>query len=98
MKTLRFANGATLELVGDDTEKLRGVEMKTLIKLRKNEAAIVFSPQGARLIQPEGEEPGDHVALAGALVYAMQYTAFKQMTLDFLRQVAAIEGGDRSTH
>lgn len=61
--------------------------MKTLIKLRKNEAAIVFSPQGVRLIQPEGEEPGEHVALAGALVYAMQYTAFQQMTVDFLVHV-----------
>ena len=97
MKTLRFANGATLELVGDDTEKFQGVEMKTLIKLRKNEAAIVFSPSGARLIQPPGE-PEEHVALAGALVFAMQYTAFQQMTLDFLRQVTAIEGGDGSTH
>lgn len=72
--------------------------MKTLIKLRKNEAAIVFSPQGVRLVQPEGELE-EHVALAGALVYAMQYTAFKQMTIDFFRQVTRItpEGGG-STH
>lgn len=64
--------------------------MKTIVKLKRDMAAIVFSPQGCQLIypeRPEGEGLPEHFSLAGAVVMAVQYQIFVDAMFAFLQEM-----------
>ena len=64
--------------------------MKTILKLKRNDAAIVFTDKGCQLLypeRPEGEALPQHFSLAGAVVMAMQYEVFVQSMLAFVKDV-----------
>ena len=62
--------------------------MKTLIRLKQNMAAIVFSPQGCQLVYPEGTNTDlQHVSLAASVTMAIQYEVFVQSMFAFLKDV-----------
>ena len=62
--------------------------MKTLIRLKQNMAAIVFSSQGCQLVYPEGTNTDlQHVSLAASVAMAIQYEIFVQSMFAFLKDV-----------
>ena len=62
--------------------------MKTLIWLKQNMAAIVFSSQGCQLVYPEGTNTDlQHVSLAASVAMAIQYEIFVQSMFAFLKDV-----------
>lgn len=64
--------------------------MKTLIKLKKNMAAIIFAPQGCQLVYPErveGETLPEHFSIAAAVTMAIQYEVFVQSIFAFPKDV-----------
>ena len=61
--------------------------LKTLIRLKQNMAAIVFTPQGCQLVYPEGTNTDlQHVSLAASVTMAVQYGMFA-----FLKDVTTEE-------
>ena len=72
--------------------------MKTLIRLKKDMAAIIFTPQGCQLVYPDGTDTNQqHVSLAAALTTAIQYEVFVQGMFAFLKDVT--EGQEKEvTH
>ena len=68
--------------------------MKTHIKLKKDMAAIIFSDKGCQLVYPDGTDTNQqHVSLAAALTFAIQYEVFVQGMFQFLKDVTAEETG-----
>lgn len=68
--------------------------MKTLIWLKQNMAAIVFSSQGCQLVYPEGTNTDlQHVSLAASVAMAIQYEVFVQSMFAFLKDVTTEEKG-----
>ena len=68
--------------------------MKTLIWLKQNMAAIVFSSQGCQLVYPEGTNTDlQHVSLAASVAMAIQYEVFVQLMFAFLKDVTTEEKG-----
>ena len=66
--------------------------MKTLIRLKTNQAAIVFTDKGCQLVYPEGTDTNrQHVTLAAALTTAIQYQVFVDGMYAFLKDVTAVE-------
>ena len=62
--------------------------MKTLIWLKQNMAAIVFSSQGCQLVYPEGTNTDlQHVSLAASVTMAIQYEVFVNGMFAFLKDV-----------
>lgn len=64
--------------------------MKTLIRLKKDMAAIVFTPQGCQLVypeRPESEALPQHFSLAASVTMAIQYQVFIEGMFAFLRDV-----------
>ena len=62
--------------------------MKTLIRLKKDMAAIVFTPQGCQLVYPEGTDTDlQHVSLAASVAMAIQYEVFVNGMYAFLKDV-----------
>lgn len=62
--------------------------MKTLVKLKKDMAAIIFTDKGCQLLypeRPEGEALPQHFSLAGAVTLAMQYEVFIDGLFAFLK-------------
>ena len=71
--------------------------MKTILRLKQNMAAIVFSPQGCQLVYPEGTNTDlQHGALAASVTMAIQYEVFAQSMFAFLKDVT--EGQKEVTH
>ena len=69
--------------------------MKTLIRLKKDMAAIIFTPQGCQLVYPErakGEELPEHFSFAASITMAIQYQVFVDGMFAFLRDVTKEEG------
>jgi len=65
-----------------------GPSLKTLIRLKQNMAAIVFSSQGCQLVYPEGTNTDlQHVSLAASVAMAIQYEIFVQSMFAFLKDV-----------
>ena len=65
-----------------------GTSLKTIVRLKKDMAAIVFSSQGCQLVYPEGTNTDlQHVSLAAALTLAIQYEVFVQSMFAFLKDV-----------
>jgi hypothetical protein len=63
------------------------------VKLKKDQAAIVFTPTGCQLVYPEGTNTDlQHVSLAASLTMAIQYGMFA-----FLKDVTT-EGQKEVTH
>jgi len=51
--------------------------LKTILRLKQNMAAIVFTPQGCQLVYPEGTNTDlQHVSLAASVTMAIQYGMF----------------------
>jgi len=68
--------------------------LKTLIWLKQNMAAIVFSSQGCQLVYPEGTNTDlQHVSLAASVAMAIQYEVFVQSMFAFLKDVTTEEKG-----
>jgi len=68
--------------------------LKTLIRLKKDMAAIVFTPQGCQLVYPEGTDTDlQHVSLAASVTMAIQYEVFVQSMFAFLKDVTTEEKG-----
>ena len=62
--------------------------MKTILRLKKNMAAILFTDKGCQLIYPEGTDTNlQHVTLAASLTMAIQYEFFIQGMYAFLKDV-----------
>ena len=62
--------------------------MKTILRLKQNMAAIVFTPQGCQLVYPEGTNTDlQHVSLAASVTLAIQYEVFVQSMFAFLKDV-----------
>ena len=62
--------------------------MKTHIKIKKDQAAIVFTKDGCQLLYPEGTNTDlQHVSLAAGLTMAIQYQVFVDGMFAFLRDV-----------
>jgi len=62
--------------------------LKKIVKLRKDQAAIIFAPQGCQLVYPEGTDTNlQHVTLAASLTVAIQYEFFIQGMYAFLKDV-----------
>ena len=58
------------------------------MKLKKDQAAIVFTPQGCQLVYPEGTNTDlQHVSLAASVTMAIQYEVFVQSMFAFLKDV-----------
>ena len=58
------------------------------MNLKKDQAAIVFSPQGCQLVYPEGTNTDlQHVSLAASVTMAIQYEVFVQSMFAFLKDV-----------
>lgn len=72
--------------------------LKTTIKLKKEQAAIIFAPQGIQLVYPEGGEESSHVTLATSIVLALQYDAFLSYLAGFTRAIANDTVGKEATH
>ena len=77
--------------------------MKTILKLKRNDAAIVFTDKGCQLIypeRPEGEVLPQHFSLAGAVVLALQYEVFIDSMFAFLKDQTEREKaiGKEMTH
>ena len=63
--------------------------MKTILRLKKDQAAIVFAPQGVQLVYPDPTtEMPSHVALAASIVVALQYETFLNYLAGFTQQIA----------
>jgi hypothetical protein len=70
------------------------VALKTIVKLKHNMAAIVFSPEGCQLVyadREEGEKVPQHIAIAAATTIALQYGIFVEGLFNFLADVGAAE-------
>jgi len=64
------------------------------VKLKKDQAAIVFTPQGCQLVYPEGTNTDlQHVTLAASVTMAIQYEVFVQGMYAFLKDVTTEEKG-----
>ena len=64
------------------------------MKLKKDQAAIVFTPQGCQLVYPEGTNTDlQHVTLAASVTMAIQYEVFVQGMYAFLKDVTTEEKG-----
>ena len=62
--------------------------MKTLIKIKKDQAAILFTERGCQLVYPEGTNTDlQHVSLAAGLTMAIQYQVFVDGMFAFLKDV-----------
>lgn len=59
---------------------------KTIVKLKKDQAAIVFAPEGVQLVFPEGSDMASHVVLA------LQYESFLAYLAGFTQRIAKQEG------
>lgn len=71
--------------------------MKTQIKLKTNQAAIIFTSTGCQLVYPEGTDTNlRHVSLAAGLTMAIQYEVFVQGMFAFLKDVT--DGAKEVTH
>ena len=71
--------------------------MKTILRLKQNTAAIVFTPQGCQLVYPEGTNTDlQHVSLAASVTLAIQYEVFVNGMYAFLKDVT--EGQKEVTH
>ena len=58
------------------------------MNLKKDQAAIVFTPQGCQLVYPEGTNTDlQHVSLAASVTMAIQYEVFVQSMFAFLKDV-----------
>ena len=58
------------------------------MNLKKDQAAIVFTPQGCQLVYPEGTNTDlQHVSLAASVTLAIQYEVFVQSMFAFLKDV-----------
>ena len=65
-----------------------GPSLKTILRLKKDMAAIVFTPQGCQLVYPEGTNTDlQHVSLAASVTLAIQYEVFVQSMFAFLKDV-----------
>ncbi len=62
--------------------------MKTILKLKKNTAAIVFSSNGCQLVFPTDSEMTPPVALATSLILALQHDTFLNYLAAFTNQLA----------
>lgn len=72
--------------------------MKTLIKLKKDMAAILFTDKGCQLLYPDGTNTDlPHVSLAASLTTAIQYQVFVDGMFAFLKDVTT-EGQKEVTH
>ena len=71
--------------------------LKTHIKLKKDQAAIVFAPEGVQLVFPEGSDMASHVVLATSIVLALQYDAFLSYLAGFTQMIAK-QNAEASTH
>ena len=68
--------------------------MKTLIRLKQNMAAILFTDKGCQLVYPEGTNTDlQHVTLAASVTMAIQYEVFVQSMFAFLKDVTTEEKG-----
>lgn len=66
--------------------------LKTIVRLKKDMAAIVFAPQGVQLVYPGlDEEMSPRVALAASIVMALQYEGFLQYLAGFTQRIAEME-------
>jgi hypothetical protein len=64
------------------------------VNLKKDQAAIVFSPQGCQLVYPEGTNTDlQHVPLAASVTLAIQYEVFVNGMFAFLKDVMTEEKG-----
>ena len=64
------------------------------MKLKKDQAAIVFTPTGCQLVYPEGTNTDlQHVSLAASVAMAVQYEVFVQSMFAFLKDVTTEEKG-----
>ena len=62
--------------------------MKTILRLKKDQAAIIFTDKGCQLVYPEGTDTNlQHVSIAAALTMAVQYEVFVQSMFAFLKDV-----------
>lgn len=61
---------------------------KTIIKLKKDQAAVIFAEQGVQLVYPEGGENSSHVTLATSIVLALQYESFLSYLAGFSQMIA----------
>ena len=58
------------------------------MNLKKDQAAIVFTPQGCQLVCPEGTDTDlQHVSLAASVAMAIQYEVFVNGMYAFLKDV-----------
>ena len=68
------------------------------MKLKKDQAAIVFTPQGCQLVYPEGTNTDlQHVSLAASVTMAIQYEVFVNGMFAFLKDVTT-EGQKTATN
>ena len=64
------------------------------MKLKKDQAAIVFTPTGCQLVYPEGTNTDlQHVSLAASVAMAVQYEVLVQSMFAFLKDVTTEEKG-----
>jgi len=62
--------------------------LKTILQLKKDMAAIVFTPTGCQLVYPEGTNTDlQHVSLAASVTMAIQYEVFVQSMFAFLKDM-----------
>jgi hypothetical protein len=73
--------------------------LKTIVRLKKGYAAIVFAPQGVQLVYPElATDMPSHVALAASIVVALQYEGFLEYLAGFTQRIAEMLQKETATH
>jgi phosphoribosylcarboxyaminoimidazole (NCAIR) mutase len=73
--------------------------LKTIVKLKKDMAAIVFAPNGVQLVYPDlDKEMPSHVALAASIILALQYESFLNYLADFTQKIAKEAVKQEVTH